>query len=80
MIVVASFLKIPKQESTKLPWMEKLWGLDPLGSLCLVPSVVCLVLALQWGGSTYAVSLRLWLLSIRILTASSGIVLALSYY
>lgn len=58
MVVVALFLKIPKQESTNIPGMEKLRKLDPLGTLCLVPSVVCLVLALQWGGSTYAVSSR----------------------
>ncbi|GFP57151.1 hypothetical protein ACSS6W_004262 [Trichoderma asperelloides] len=54
MIIVAAFLKIPKQESTKLPWKDKILGLDPLGTLCLVPSVICLVLALQWGGSIYA--------------------------
>jgi MFS family permease len=61
MVIVSLFLKIPKQDATKLPWMEKLWGLDPLGTLCLVPGVICLVLALQWGGSTYAVSSRPWL-------------------
>ncbi|KAK3181937.1 hypothetical protein K4F52_006841 [Lecanicillium sp. MT-2017a] len=55
MVVVALFLKIPKQESTNIPGLEKLRKLDPLGTLCLVPSVICLVLALQWGGSTYAV-------------------------
>ncbi|KAK5707030.1 hypothetical protein LTR17_021066 [Elasticomyces elasticus] len=27
--------------------------LDLLGELCLLPSVICLLLALQWGGSTY---------------------------
>lgn len=28
--------------------------LDPLGSLFFLPGIVCLLLALQWGGSTYA--------------------------
>lgn len=28
--------------------------LDPLGMLFFLPSIVCLLLALQWGGSTYA--------------------------
>ncbi|KAI5460473.1 putative MFS aflatoxin efflux pump [Mariannaea sp. PMI_226] len=54
MVVVALFLKVPKQESTQLAWKDKLRGLDPLGTLCLVPAVICLVLALQWGGSAYA--------------------------
>ncbi|KAK3649647.1 hypothetical protein LTR56_006830 [Elasticomyces elasticus] len=27
--------------------------LDLLGELCLLPSVICLLLALQWGGSSY---------------------------
>lgn len=28
--------------------------LDPLGTFFLVPAIVCLLLAFQWGGSTYA--------------------------
>ena len=27
--------------------------LDPIGTLCFIPSIVCLVLALEWGGTTY---------------------------
>ncbi|KAH7032387.1 major facilitator superfamily transporter [Macrophomina phaseolina] len=32
---------------------DKLMQLDPLGNLCFVPGMVCLLIALQWGGSTY---------------------------
>lgn len=32
---------------------EKMLQLDPLGTLCFLPAIVCLLLALQWGGSKY---------------------------
>ena len=31
---------------------EKLFQLDPLGTFFLLPCLVCLLLALQWGGSS----------------------------
>ncbi|GAO13565.1 uncharacterized protein UV8b_05838 [Ustilaginoidea virens] len=34
--------------------MQQITRLDPLGTFFFVPSVACLLLALQWGGSTYA--------------------------
>ncbi|KAK0827284.1 hypothetical protein LTR73_005520 [Friedmanniomyces endolithicus] len=33
--------------------LQQIGKLDLLGELCLLPSIVCLLLALQWGGSTY---------------------------
>ncbi|RAL10653.1 putative MFS aflatoxin efflux pump [Aspergillus homomorphus CBS 101889] len=54
MIFIAFCLKIPKQDTTRVPWVEKLLQLDFLGTTLLVSGVVCLVLALQWGGQTYA--------------------------
>lgn len=54
MVVRAFTIKVPNSKTTSLPWKEKLWQLDPLGALCLVPGVICLVLALQWGGQAYA--------------------------
>lgn len=33
---------------------EKILQLDPLGTLCFLPALICLLLALEWGGSTYA--------------------------
>jgi MFS family permease len=56
MVVIAIFLKVPDRESTKLPWTEKVMQLDIPGSIALIPGVVCLLLALQWGGQTYAAS------------------------
>jgi predicted MFS family arabinose efflux permease len=32
---------------------EKLLGLDPLGTLVFLPAVICLLLALQWGGTVH---------------------------
>jgi MFS family permease len=45
-------IKEPERESTKAPLLEKLAKLDPVGTLVLMGSVVCLILALQWGGIT----------------------------
>ncbi|KAG6007742.1 hypothetical protein E4U21_005581 [Claviceps maximensis] len=33
---------------------QQILRLDPLGTFLFVPSIVCLLLALQWGGSMYA--------------------------
>ena len=54
--VIAFCLKVPDRDTTKLHWKEKLSQLDALGTAVLIPGVVCLLLALQWGGQTYAVS------------------------
>ena len=56
MAVIALFLVVPDRDSTKLPWIVKLLQLDIPGSIALIPGVVCVLLALQWGGQTYAVS------------------------
>ena len=56
MVVIAVFLKVPEHDTTKLPLAEKIRQLDLLGTSILVPGVVCLLLALQWGGPEYPVS------------------------
>ncbi|KAL1596361.1 hypothetical protein SLS60_009007 [Paraconiothyrium brasiliense] len=37
-----------------LTLLEQCERLDPIGTLLFLPSIVCLLLALQWGGTTYA--------------------------
>ena len=56
MLIVFFCLDVPDRDTTKLPWQEKLAQLDAPGTSVLVPGVVCLLLALQWGGQTYSVS------------------------
>ncbi|KAF2655665.1 putative aflatoxin efflux pump [Lophiostoma macrostomum CBS 122681] len=46
-------LHLPKKETHKASLWEQFKKMDPLGTACLLPSVVCLLLALQWGGTTY---------------------------
>ncbi|KAK4120293.1 MFS general substrate transporter [Parathielavia appendiculata] len=53
MLVIALFLKVPDRDTTKLPLRAKILQLDLVGTAVFVPGVVCLLLALQWGGPTY---------------------------
>ncbi|KAI0379851.1 putative MFS aflatoxin efflux pump [Hypomontagnella monticulosa] len=53
MAVIAFLLHVPDRETTKIPTKAKFAQLDALGTALLVPGVVCLLLALQWGGLTY---------------------------
>ena len=53
-MVVILFLLKPSEASRKgLTIREQLGQLDLLGEFFLLPCIVCLLLALQWGGSTY---------------------------
>ncbi|RFU29507.1 hypothetical protein B7463_g6846, partial [Scytalidium lignicola] len=54
MVLVFFLLQIPDRPNTKIPFKDKLRQLNALGLLALLPGVVCLCLALQWGGTTYA--------------------------
>lgn len=44
----------PPNPSTEKSLAGRLRKLDPLGTLFFLPSIVCLLLALQWGGAKYA--------------------------
>ncbi|OBT61197.1 hypothetical protein VE03_08683 [Pseudogymnoascus sp. 23342-1-I1] len=56
-IIVAIFiLHIPNQKLEKQAsgWLARLEQLDPIGNIIFLPGVVCLILALQWGGAQYS--------------------------
>lgn len=48
------FLHIESPKREKLAVIGQIKRIDPIGILFFVPSMVCLILALQWGGSTYS--------------------------
>lgn len=52
---VLVFFKAPRAIKKKqdLPWQQQLAQFDLLGSLFFLPSIISLLLALQWGGTKY---------------------------
>lgn len=47
-------LKGQKLDAQADGWWGKVQQLDPIGNLVFFPGIICLVLALQWGGTKYA--------------------------
>ncbi|KAK6535356.1 hypothetical protein TWF694_001818 [Orbilia ellipsospora] len=50
---VAFFFKPPERKITDLTVKERIKKIDLLGAFFLICAIVCLLLALQWGGFTY---------------------------
>lgn len=54
-IVIALFFPDPNRKVNEdETWAERFKQFDPVGTALLMPAVICLLLALQWGGTTYA--------------------------
>ncbi|KAF7317115.1 DHA14-like major facilitator [Mycena chlorophos] len=54
--VMIFFFKMPRSADRKpsdLPFWARVNQFDPVGTICFVPAIVSLLLALQWGGSKY---------------------------
>ncbi|KAF1982278.1 MFS general substrate transporter [Aulographum hederae CBS 113979] len=56
MVVTMFLLRMPNQKLDERAegWMGKVKQLDPIGNLVFFPGIICLVLALQWGGTEYS--------------------------
>ncbi|KAL5390475.1 hypothetical protein PMIN06_002116 [Paraphaeosphaeria minitans] len=52
--VLILVLHLPLKSREQLTLLEQFRRLDPIGTILFLPSIVCLLLALQWGGTTYA--------------------------
>ncbi|KAE8409755.1 major facilitator superfamily domain-containing protein [Aspergillus pseudonomiae] len=53
LVLVSLLLQVPDRPGLRIPLKDKLRQLNILGLLALLPGVICLCLALQWGGTTY---------------------------
>ena len=51
-VIIAFVLEIKRKEEQRR-WMEKVRETDLFGTGILLPAVVCLILAFQWGGTRY---------------------------
>lgn len=52
--VIFFFLTLPGSKGNKIGFKEQLRQMDLPGTALILPGVICLLLALQWGGTTYA--------------------------
>ncbi|CAK3796887.1 major facilitator superfamily domain-containing [Lecanosticta acicola] len=73
-VVIAFPLQIPQASKTSSSLVEKFRKSNPLGLLALVPRVVCLCLAMQWGGTVYA-----WGIGRAIATLTLGLLLLIIF-
>ncbi|KAF9047937.1 major facilitator superfamily domain-containing protein [Panaeolus papilionaceus] len=53
-LFIATFFHEPKLKKTEtIGFFKRLMTFDPIGCLLFVPAIICLLLALQWGGSKF---------------------------
>ena len=54
LLLLFFFMALPEQKHQPATFKQHVMRLDPLGTFFFLPSIVALLLALQWGGSTYS--------------------------
>lgn len=52
-VVIGFFFPDPQRDIQPATWRVRLWQLDPIGTCIFMPAVICVLLALQWGGIDY---------------------------
>jgi len=52
-IIVLFFKSPPRAKKTSVGFKNRLEQFDPIGTVLFVPGIICLLLALQWGGTEY---------------------------
>ena len=52
--MIAVFFKAPRRNASTLSFRQKVEELDFLGTLVFLPSIICLLVGLQWEGTKYA--------------------------
>ena len=53
-LILIFTLKVPPPQAASATMREKIAKFDSIGTIVFLPGTVCLLLALQWGGTTYA--------------------------
>jgi MFS family permease len=54
-LIIGVFFKSPARKTqTQMTRKQKLESMDPIGTAVFLPAIICVLLALQWGGTTYA--------------------------
>ena len=52
-VIVLFFKSPPRKNEESIGFKARLVQFDPIGTLVFIPAIICLLLALQWGGSKY---------------------------
>ena len=53
-LIILFLLKLPNIKTQQSTFKQQVSQLDPIGTALFIPGIVCLLLALQWGGTKYA--------------------------
>ncbi|KAM0545787.1 hypothetical protein ACHAPJ_011211 [Fusarium lateritium] len=56
MVIATVAVQLPNEKHPRqgTSWISQIEDFDPFGTLCFLPGVICLLLALQWGGTKYS--------------------------
>ena len=54
LLVIAIFFPDPHRQLKVQTWSQRFKEIDPIGTAIFTPAIICLLLALQWGGTAYS--------------------------